>query len=58
MIGESILLQLLILIVVALVIWYALERFSPDEFITKAGKAILFGVVLYLLIKKLWPFLH
>lgn len=51
------LVPIIIVVVVALIIWYAVERFSPDPFITKIVKIIVFAVVLIVLLTKLVPML-
>jgi hypothetical protein len=51
------LVPIIITVVVALIIWYAAERFSPDPFITKVVQIIVFAVVLIVLLLKLVPLL-
>jgi hypothetical protein len=53
----TILIPIIIVVVVALIIWYAAERFSPDPFITKIVQIIVFAVVLIVLLTKLVPLL-
>lgn len=48
---------IIILIVVALVIIWVTERFSPDPLITKIIKVVVFAVVLIALLMKLVPLL-
>ena len=48
---------IIVLVVVALIIWYATERFSPDPLITKIVQVVLFAVVLIVLLTKLFPLL-
>ena len=51
------LVPIIVIVVVALIIWYAAERFSPDPFITKIIQIIVFAVVLIALLLKLTPLL-
>ncbi len=51
------LVPIIILVIVALIIWAAAERFSPDPFITKIVQYIVFGVVLIVLLTKFVPLL-
>lgn len=51
------LIPVIITVVVALIIWYAAERFSPDPFITKIVQIVVFAVVLIVLLLKLVPLL-
>ncbi len=51
------LVPVIIIIVVALIIWYATERFSPDPFITKIVQIVVFAVVLIVLLTKFIPML-
>ena len=51
------LVPVIIVVVVALIIWYAAERFSPDPFITKVVQIVVFAVVLIVLLLKLVPLL-
>lgn len=51
------LVPVIIVVVVALIIWYAAERFSPDPFITKIVQIVVFAVVLIVLLLKLVPLL-
>ena len=51
------LVPVIIIVVVALIIWYATERFSPDPFITKIVQIIIFAVVLIVLLTKFVPLL-
>ena len=53
----ALLVPIIILIIVALIIIYCAERFSPDPLITKIIQIIVFGVVLIFLITKLVPLL-
>ena len=53
----GILVPLIIVIVVALIIWWVAERFSPDPLITKIIQVIIFVMVLIFLITKLLPLL-
>ncbi len=48
---------IIILVVVALVIIWVTERFSPDPLITKIIQVIVFAVVLIALLMKLVPLL-
>lgn len=43
---------------VALIIWWAAERFSPDPLITKIIQVIVFAVVLIALLTKLLPLIR
>ena len=54
----SLLVPLIILVCVALILWYAAERFSPDPFITKLVQIVVFAIVLIFIILKLLPLLH
>ena len=49
------LVPIIIIIAVALIIWYVAERFSPDPLITKIVQIVVFVVVLVALIMKLFP---
>lgn len=51
------LVPIIIIVVVALIIWYAAERFSPDPFVTKVVQIVVFAVVLIALLLKLIPLL-
>lgn len=51
------LIPLIIIIVVALIIWYIAERFSPDPTVTKIVQIVLFAVVLIACLVKLVPLL-
>lgn len=53
----SMLIPIIIIIVVALIIIWATERFSPDPLITKIIKVVVFAVVLIALLMKLVPLL-
>lgn len=53
----SLLVPLVIVIAIALIIWYVAERFSPDPLITKIVQIIVFAIVLVVLIMKLLPLL-
>jgi hypothetical protein len=53
----ALLVPIIVLVVVALVIWYAAERFSPDPFITKLVQIVIFAIVLIFLLLKLVPLL-
>lgn len=53
----GLLVPLIVIIGVALIIWYVAERFSPDPLITKIVQIVLFIVVLVVLIMKLFPLL-
>jgi hypothetical protein len=48
---------IIVLIVVALIIVWVTERFSPDPLITKIIKVVVFAVVLIALFTKLFPML-
>lgn len=48
---------IIILVVVAMVIIWVTERFSPDPLITKIIKVVVFAVVLIALVMKLVPLL-
>jgi hypothetical protein len=51
------LVPIIVIVVVALIIWYAAERFSPDPFITRIVQIVLFAVVLIAILLKLVPLL-
>lgn len=51
------LIPIIVIIVVALIIIWATERFSPDPLITKIIKVVVFAVVLIALLMKLIPLL-
>lgn len=51
------LVPIIIMVVVALIIVWAAERFSPDPFITKIVQLVVFAVVLVFLLLKLAPML-
>ncbi len=53
----AVLVPIIIIVAVALIIWYAAERFSPDPFITKIVQIIVFVVVLVAILLKLVPLL-
>lgn len=53
----AILVPIIIVVTVALIIWYVAERFSPDPLITKIVQIIVFAVVLIVLLLKLLPLL-
>jgi hypothetical protein len=53
----SLLVPAIIVIVIALVIVWAAERFSPDPFITRIVQLVVFAVVLIWLLMKLVPLL-
>jgi hypothetical protein len=53
----AVLIPIIVLVVVALIIIYATERFSPDPFITQIVKIVVFAVVLIFLLTKLLPLL-
>lgn len=53
----SVLVPIIIIVAVALIIVFAAERFSPDAFITKIIKLVVFVVVIILLLQKLLPLL-
>ncbi len=49
------LVSLLIAVCVLICIWFVVERFSPDELITKIAKIIIFVLALLLVVKLLLP---
>jgi hypothetical protein len=51
----SALVPIIIILAIALVVWWATERFSPDALITKIVKLIIFVVVLIAVLTKLVP---
>jgi hypothetical protein len=53
----GVLIPIIIVIAVALIIWYAADRFSPDPLITKIVQIVVFVVVLVVLLLKLLPLL-
>lgn len=53
----GLLVPIIVIIGVALIIWYVAERFSPDPLITKIVQIVLFIVVLIVIITKLFPLL-
>ena len=53
----AMLIPIIIIIVVALIIIWATERFSPDPLITQIIKVVVFAVVLIALLLKLVPLL-
>lgn len=53
----AVLVPIIILVAVALIIWYVAERFSPDPLITKIVQIVVFAVVLIVLLTKLLPLL-
>jgi len=53
----GLLVPVIVVVVVALIIWYVAERFSPDPLITKIIQIVLFAVVLIVLLTKLLPLL-
>ncbi len=53
----AMLIPIIIIIVVALIIIWATERFSPDPLITKIIRVVVFAVVLIALLLKLVPLL-
>jgi hypothetical protein len=52
-----VLVPIIVLVVVAIIIVWATERFSPDPFITKIVTIVVFAVVLIALLLKLVPLL-
>lgn len=54
----ALLVPLIIVVLIALIIVWAAERFSPDAFLTKIIKGVTFAVVLIWLLTKLIPLLH
>lgn len=53
--SESQLGQLIVIILAALILWWATERFSPDPFITKVVQAVIFAAVLLALLTRFLP---
>ena len=53
----AVLVPVIIVIIVGLIIWYVAEQFSPDPLITKIVQIVVFGVVLIVLLLKLFPLL-
>lgn len=53
----AMLIPIIVLIVIALIIIWVTERFSPDPLITQIIKVIVFAVVLIALLMKLVPLL-
>ena len=53
----SLLVPLIVIIIVALIIWAINDRFAPDPLIKSIVQYVLFGVVLIVLIMKLFPLL-
>lgn len=53
----AIIVPIIVLVVVALVIIWVTERFSPDPLITQIIRVIVFAVVLIALLMKLVPLL-
>lgn len=53
----AMLIPIIVIIVVALIIIWATDRFSPDPLITKIIKVVVFAVVLIALLLKLVPLL-
>ena len=53
----GILVPLIIVILIALIIWWVTERFSPDPLITKIVQVVIFVLVLIFLITRLLPML-
>lgn len=53
----AMLVPIIIMVVVALVIIWVAERFSPDPLITKIIQVVVFAVVLIALLMKLVPLL-
>lgn len=51
----GVLVPIIVVVAVALIIWYVAERFSPDPLITKIVQIVIFVVVLVVLIMKLLP---
>lgn len=51
----AVLIPVIIIIAVALIIWYVAERFSPDPLITKVVQIVVFVVVLVVILLKLLP---
>ncbi len=52
------LVPIIVIVVIALIIWRAAERFSPDAFITKVVlQTVVFAVVLMAILLKLVPLL-
>lgn len=53
----AMLIPIIILVVIALIIIWVTERFSPDPLITKIIQVVVFAVVLIALLMKLVPLL-
>lgn len=53
----ALIVPVIILVVVALIILWVTERFSPDPLITKIIQVVVFAVVLIALLMKLVPLL-
>lgn len=54
----GILIPLLIIVAVALILWYVVERFAPDPLIANICKVVIFIVALIAVTNKLLPLLH
>ncbi|MDO8534870.1 MAG: hypothetical protein Q7S17_09045 [Xanthobacteraceae bacterium] len=53
----ALLVPIIVIVIVALIIWAINERFAPDPLIKQIVQYVLFGVVLIVLIMKLFPLL-
>jgi len=53
----SLIVPIVVLVVVALIIVWVAERFSPDPLITKIVQVIVFACVMIFLVTKLLPLL-
>lgn len=51
----AILVPVIIIIAVALILWYVVERFAPDPLIKKICQIVIFVVVLVVMLTKLLP---
>jgi len=51
----SALITVLIAVGILLVVWFVVERFSPDPLITKIAQIAIFIIALVLIISKLLP---
>lgn len=53
----AILVPVIVVVVVGLIAWWIVERFSPDPLITKIVQVVIFAVVLIVVLTKLLPLL-
>lgn len=53
----AVLVPIIVVVVVGLIAWWIVERFSPDPLVTKIVQVVIFAVVLIVVLTKLLPLL-